>query len=179
MLKILIPVIVAFIGVAGGVTIGVVLKPSDTEKESEEGASAVGEKGEKKGTDGAPQAEKDHHIVGLGDHAKATDSEYVPMESKLIAPFTRANGRAAFVAVDVTLEMVPGAGQTAQDHAPKIIAAFLRVVIWFASTGAFDDHEHAPHTINELNDELYKAAKGVLGEDVRGVLIANLLTSDA
>lgn len=164
MMKFLLPLLLAIVGVVGGVAIGIVMKPEPVLTEEEK--AAIEEK----------QAAK----AALDKSLKAADSEYFQLTDKLVAPFKRGNGRSAFVAVHITLELAPGKMPFAETHEPKVVDAFLRVVVGFAATGAFDDHGHAPHTLEELNKELLKTVRAVLGDDVvRSVLIANLLTSDA
>ncbi len=162
-MKFLAPVLLAILGIVGGVVIGAVMKPATETPDA--------------GADGdAPESAE---FSDKDPIESASDSEYTPLEKKILAPFTRKDGRSAFVAVEITLEMAPGRGEWARGHEPKLAAAFLVVVTAFAAGGAFDDHQHAPHTLKELNAELLKAARKVLGAPVRKVLIANLLTSDA
>lgn len=166
-MRMLLPIILVVLGVVGGAFVGVILKPAP--EPAAEDAAALGD-------EHAAEESAEHSVVPI---EAAGDSDYFPLTSKMIAPFNRANGRPAFVAVEITLEMEPGKSEHAKKHEPKIVDAFLRVIVQFAATGAFDDHGHAPHTLRELNNEFLKAAKAVLGPEVRNVLIANLLTSNA
>ena len=183
-MKMLLPILLAVIGVAVGGAVGYAFKPAPepTEEHVVDGEHAgASENGE---TAGHGQTKANGHgdtnASGLSEElSEATDSEYIALSRKLIVPFTRENGKKAFVAIDITLEMAPEAGHRATDHEPKILDAFLRTLVSFAATGAFDDHAAASHTLRELNSELLKAARAVLGTSVRAVLISNLLTQDA
>lgn len=181
----LLPILLAVIGIAVGGAVGYAFKPAPepTEDHAEGGekAAAAGEHGAEAGQGGDKKGAK-----AAGNHggfadalSEATDSAYVALSRKLIVPFTRENGKKAFVAIDLTLEMAPEDSHRATEHEPKILDAFLRTLVSFAATGAFDDHAAASHTLRELNSELLKAARAVLGESVRAVLISNLLTQDA
>lgn len=185
-MKMLLPILLAVVGIGVGGAVGYVMKPhpEPTEEHGDAGAEHAeeGHDGEKAGGHGGGDA---HALDGRGGGAlgealsEATDSVYVALSRKLIVPFTRENGKKAFVAIDITLEMSPEDGHRATDHEPKILDAFLRTLVSFAATGAFDDHAAASHTLRELNGELLKAARAVLGPSVREVLISNLLTQDA
>lgn len=162
-MKLLLPIILAVVGVVGGAAIGFVMKPEPVVEETEAGGA------------------EENAEAGAGERGpqSAGDSEYFDLASRVVAPFRRADGRSAFVTVEVTLEMAPGSVEAARTHEPKLVAAFLRVLVHFAATGAFDDHAHSAHTLDELTDELYKAADAILGEDVRATLVRNLLAAPA
>lgn len=156
-MKLLLPIIIALLGLAGGVGVGVVLKPppepmeEDAEKSMEIGPAVVEKQFE------------------------ATDSEYVEMTRKLIVPVVAENGDKALVAIELHLEVDPGFATTAVQHEPKVRDAFLRTLIWFATTGAFNEDAHPNETFEELGRELTRAAQKVLGESVRGVLIGDMI----
>ncbi|MCI4666368.1 MAG: flagellar basal body-associated FliL family protein [Neomegalonema sp.] len=184
-MRLILPILLAIIGVAAGGAVGYMYKSSLMKKEAEIAKKLKGDKGEKskdghKDKHGAK--DKDAHAADKGKKSKkakaAKDSEYVPLGRKLIVPFQRKSGVKAFVAVDATLEIGPGEKEFVTAHEPKVVDAFIRTLVRFAATGAFEDPSRASETLDELNKELYKAASGVLGERVRGVLIANLLTQD-
>lgn len=166
----LVPIIIVIVGVVAGGAIGFVLKPEPPSAEMDAEAEAAA----KKKAEEEAAAQRDR-----SDIAKATDSEYLSLSRKIIVPFRRDSGRKAFVAIDINLELAPGESDFAKTHEPKLIDAFLRTIVAFAATGAFDDDENAAHILDELNEELLNAAQIVLGEGVRQVLIANLLTRDA
>lgn len=173
-MRLILPILLAIIGVAAGGAVGFMYKSAQLEKKAMEAAENETD------ADGAASMDEAEPAEEMdASRAAAEDSEYLPLSRKLIVPFVRGNGRKAYVAVDVTLEIGPGETEFATAHEPKIIDAFLRTLINFAATGAFEDPSQASFTLDELNEELFKAAKSVLGERVRSVLIANLLTQDA
>ncbi len=185
-MKMLLPILLAVIGIAVGGAVGYAFKPAPepTEEHAADGEhGAAAEHGEKAGhgdMKAKGHGDGDAHGSGLSEKlSEATDSAYIALSRKRIGRFTRENGRKAFVAIDITLEMAPDDGARATDHEPKILDAFLRTLVSFAATAAFDDHAAASHTLRELNSELLKAARAVLEESVRAVLISNLLTQDA
>lgn len=164
MLRILVPVILAVVGLVGGGVVGATLKPKpemvDEDPTMEEDLVTIDE------------------IYATGS-AAAPDSEYVELSRKLIVPITRGDGRQAYLAIDLHLEMNPGGATLAGTHEPKIRDGFLRTLVAFSATGAFDDHVHANAVLDELGRELLKTARGVLGDEVRNVLIGDLIVQDA
>lgn len=161
----LLPVLLVVVGVLGGAGVGFVLKP-EPEIDPEVAAKAAAE--------AAAKAEAD--AVKTKTTKAEADSEYVELSRKLIVPITTQEGRRAFVALDLHLELAPGETPRAQAHEPKLRDAFLRTLIAFGSTGAFDQHAHTTKTLRELGRTLLKVSREVLGDDaVRNVLIGDLI----
>lgn len=192
-MRLILPLILAVLGIVGGGAVEVMLKPeppAQAEKAEDAGERkstadhAAGQESFGASTPG--QAESEAGKVGKKQFtglrrplSKATDSAYYPIAKKLIVPIQRVNGRKAFVVLDATLEVEPGKVDHVGVHEPKIVDAFLRVMIAFAATGAFDDHAETAMSLDDLSDALLNSAEAVLGEVVRGVLISNLITQDA
>lgn len=181
-MKLILPLILALVGVAAGGYVGYSYVSSQMAQEAamaEEGAEGDGAAdmmGEDAVEAGIETADAAGSSLELDEAAE--DSEYLPLSRKLIVPFERENGRKAYVAVDVTLEIGPGETEFVTLHEPKVIDAFIQVLIRFAATGAFEDPGQASDTLRELNAELFSAAEVVLGERIRGVLIAHILTQN-
>ena len=122
----LIPVLLAVVGIGAGGAIGFVMKPAEEPHETAKGGHAEETASESEHA-AAPRIEAERPT-------KATDSEYMPLTRKLIVPFRRENGSKAFLALDVSLEVAPGEVAHAKSHEPKVVDAFLRVLIAFAAT---------------------------------------------
>ncbi|MEL6979741.1 MAG: flagellar basal body-associated FliL family protein [Pseudomonadota bacterium] len=167
-MRLILPILLIVLGVVGGGAAGYYLKPAPEAGDEE---MITG--------DAKPGAEMLEPVFKDEGVSMATDSAYVPIEQKLIVPIRRSNGRKAFVAMDATLEISPDSEEWIKSHEPKTVDAFLRVLIAFAATGAFDDHAETAMALDDLNDALLTSAQTVLGESVRAVLISNLITQDA
>ncbi len=164
----LLPVILAVVGLLGGAAVGMALKPPP-EIDPEAEAALEAEKA-------AKEAEADYGEKAVEASA---DSEYVELSRKLIVPIVMSSGARAFVAVDLHLELAPGETPRAQAHEPKLRDAFLRTLIAFGATGAFDEHAHTTKTLRELGRALLKVSREVLGRDaVRNVLIGDLIKQE-
>lgn len=183
-MRLILPLVLALLGVVGGGALGMMLKPEPTEAEAADkggdGDKQVGDKGDAGAAIETADAKKSGPLGLHRPPQRAADSLYVPIAQKLIVPTRGRMGRKAFVALDATLEVAPEKKEWVSTHEPKTIDAFLRVMIAFAATGAFEDHQQTAMALEDLNDALLTAAQAVLGEDaVRAVLIANLVTQEA
>lgn len=158
-MKKLLPLIIIILGLAGGIGVGVVMKPEPEPITDEEKAEKEVEK----------PIERDF---------VATDSEYVELSRKLIVPTEGADGVKSLIAIELHIEVAPGFADHATAHEPKVRDAFLRTLLWFSSTGAFGENAHQNETFEELGEELTRAARKVLGDEVRGVLIGDMIKQD-
>lgn len=161
-MKLLLPIIIALMGLAGGAAVGVVMKPAP------EVDPTVAE---------APYEESEPELDE--DFAKSEDSEYFELSRKLIVPVVATDGERSFVAIELHVELEKGGAEKAAAHEPKVRDALLRTVLSFAHTGAFDDDAQMNETFTELARELKLSARRVLGDGVRGVLIGDLIKQDA
>ena len=193
-MRLILPLLLAILGVVGGGAVGLMLKPEPVETATAEDGAKTDDAdqdafGDASGKDPKGYGAADRKTSARGEKktftglrrplSKATDSAYVAIDKKLIVPIQRANGRKAFVVLDATLEVAPDTVPHVEAHEPKIVDAFLRVMISFGATGAFDDHAETAMSLDDLSDALFNSAEAVLGEAVRGVLISNLITQDA
>lgn len=189
MMKILIPVVLVLLGVGGGAAVGIVMKKPPEAAEGEEG---YGENGDMAAKDGKPSGKPGDDKYGDGAHddvaavyelrkgsEKADDSAYFELSRKLIVPVVNEVGDRYFVALELHVEMTSGTEELASTHEPKLRDALLRTVIGFAHTGAFDDTANPKETFEELSLELKRSARRVLGDDVRSVLIGDLIRQGA
>ncbi|MEO1291229.1 MAG: flagellar basal body-associated FliL family protein [Pseudomonadota bacterium] len=183
MLKLLIPVILALLGVAGGAAVGIVMKPPlETKEGDEKGAKDKGKDAEEDMTYYDPHEDDPFASIERDEEGEPT-SEYVEISRRFVVPLIErsASGRLkkSMIAINFTLEMEPGKTGLAVQHEPKIRDVLLRTLISFASTGAFDETANPHSTMKELRRELRKAARGVLGKSVRDVLIGELIKQKA
>ncbi|MEL6317614.1 MAG: flagellar basal body-associated FliL family protein [Pseudomonadota bacterium] len=178
-MKKLLPVILPILGIVAGGGVGYVLKPEPEIAPLD--AEAMLETGDAQ----SKAAEKAaNHQDAFGDAAApepaAVDSIYHPLSRKVIVPYRRPDGANAFVLLDLNLELSPENPGLAETHEPRLMDAFLRTVVSFTTTGAFDDPSQASALLRDLNAELLKSAQAVLGGGVvRNVLIVNLVTQEA
>ncbi|MBX2856096.1 MAG: flagellar basal body-associated FliL family protein [Rhodobacteraceae bacterium] len=197
MLRLIVPLVIALVGLGGGVFMGAMLKPEPMAEEmakmdgDKKGGKMQGDhgdghgKGDSEGHDDKGYGDDDHDDYEEDEYEAEYDPEdpepveYFELSRKLIVPIIEDNGDRAFVAMELHLELKEGGAKKAETHEPKIRDALLRTVIAFAHTGAFDDDAHPNETFKELAKELKRAAKRVLGDKVKSVLIGDLIKQGA
>lgn len=166
-MKKLIPIIVAIMGLGGGVTAGTILKP---EAKAEDAMAMVEDgKGEKATADYKGKEEKD---------AKKSDYVYVGLDKPFFAPVLRNNNKHTLVRLDIHLEVPPDLEEYVVKHEPKLRDGFLRAVMSFSHDGGFA-RVHGSEGFEVLSDDLLLSARDVLGDKVRAVLIGEILTRES
>lgn len=175
-MKKLLPIIIAVLGLAGGLTAGTFLKPQ---------AHASDGHGDTDGVHGDTD-------TGHGDTAGSTgksvvnahqkydeksDNVYVGLKKPFFAPVINANNRNTLVRLDIHLEVPAGLEEKIEKHEPKLRDGFLRAVMNFAHEGGFA-RVHGSEGFEVLSDDLLLSARHVLGDKVRAVLIGEILTRE-
>ena len=159
-MKKILPVLIALVGLGGGVVGGTMMKP---EPEMTEHADAKGHDKAKGG-----DAKK-------GDDHAGEEFVYAGLKKPFFVPVTQAGQRNMIVRLDIHLEVPEGMGETVEIQEPKLRDAFLRAVMNFSYEGGFS-RVKGGEGFTILRDDLLLSARGVLGEDVRNVLIGEILT---
>jgi flagellar FliL protein len=172
MLGKLIPVILALVGLGGGVGAGLFLRP-------------------------APAAE-DHAPEGVdpakaGDHGEAADDEaadhegepeegapeYVKMNNQFVVPVVEDGRVAAMVVLSVSIEVEAGNTEAVYQREPKLRDVFLQVLFDHANTGGFSGSFTDGANLIVLRTSLKEAAVLVMGSAVRDVLITDIARQDS
>jgi flagellar protein FliL len=171
MLGKLIPVILALVGLGGGVGAGIFLRPApaaedhaaegaDPAKAGEHGADADGETATEDGEpeEGAP--------------------EYVKMNNQFVVPVVEDGLVAAMVVLSVSIEVEAGNTETVYQREPKLRDVFLQVLFDHANTGGFSGSFTDGANLIFLRTSLKEAAVLVMGSAVRDVLITDIARQD-
>ena len=116
--------------------------------------------------------EQAHRAVESGDSA------FVDMDRKFVVPLVRGNRVRSLVVVDLRLEVKSSAETRAQELKPKVRDVFLDALYAMAVAGAFDGDLYSNNVQGEMRARLLEAARGVLQEDARAILIGELLRQD-
>ena len=161
MKKLLIPVVLALVGLAGGLFAGHSMKPAPEPEESE-AAGAAAEK--------APEPEP----------APEAQGEYVKLDRQFIVPVIADEKVSALMVLQMAVEMAPGAGGSAPvfDQEPKLRDEFLRVLFLHAQSGGFNGAFTEPRVMDDLRASLTSTARRVVGPGVRAVLITSIVRQD-
>ncbi|MFO7920492.1 MAG: flagellar basal body-associated FliL family protein [Nioella sp.] len=170
MLRLLLPILLMLAGLGGGVVAGRMLSGGT------ETAAAD-----------APDAPDDHEEDAAEDegdgHGDPTDAdsgyEYLRLNNQFIVPLIRHGSVRSLVVLSLTLEIESGATETVYDREPRLRDALLRVMFAHANVGGFDGSFTSVEAMTPLREGLREAARQVLGEIARDVLITDIVRQDA
>ena len=167
----LLPILLALLGLGGGVGAGLALRPSpelpDVAHETAPcGDLATGAEG------GDAQAAIPVAVEEPGD--PALEGVFVKFDQQFVIPLI-ANGEvAAMVVMNLTLEVDPGVDARALERQPRLRDRFLRVMLDHAATGGFNGVFTSNGQIDRLKTALMETARTEVGPGVRDVLILDM-----
>jgi hypothetical protein len=173
-MRILIPILLLIVGLAGGVGAGFYLG-GDTGAEDEAAETATTEDAEDAGQDVPDGGEGNDALV-----TPASDqTEYVRLRNQFIVPVVQEAAVRSLVVLALTVEVVAGGSDVVFQHEPRLRDSFLRVLFAHANAGGFDGRFTDASAMAPLREGLRDAAVTVLGEIARDVLIVDITRQDA
>lgn len=171
----ILPVVLALIGLAGGVGAGLVLKPPP---------EAEADPGTVESSDEAAPVQKDaasHQTHGDGDETSShpADLEYVKLNNQFVIPVVDEGRVASLVVLSISLQVGTGTREAVFAREPKLRDAFLQVLFDHANAGGFDGVFTTSENLRSLRRALLEAAQRILGEAVSDALITDLVRQDS
>jgi flagellar basal body-associated protein FliL len=165
MLRKILPILLALIGLGGGVGAGLVLRPS---------AEHPAEGGE------APAKDGEHAEEGEAEDAEPKEGapEYVKMNNQFVVPVVEDGRVASMVVLSLSLEVATGNTETVYQREPKLRDVFLSVLFDHANVGGFSGSFTDGANLVMLRTSLKEAAALVLGPVVSDVLITDIARQD-
>ncbi|NHB76672.1 flagellar basal body-associated FliL family protein [Rhodobacter calidifons] len=164
----ILPVLLALIGLGGGVGAGLLLRPSSEDAEH----AATGE-----GADHVSDEQADDHSANSEGQVEGA-AEYVKMNNQFVVPVVK-NGRvASMVVLSLSLEVAPGNTEAVYQREPKLRDAFLQVLFDHANVGGFSGSFTDGSNLVVLRNTLKEAAVLVLGGVVTNILITDIARQD-
>lgn len=155
MIRKLIPILLALIGLGAGLGVGLFLRPPpQNPAEAEKAAEAVAEE-------------------------EVLPPEYVKLNNQFVVPVLEGGQVASMVVMSLSLEVVQGNTETVYSREPKIRDAFLQVLFDHANTGGFRGSFTDGSNLVLLRRALNEKAVGILGEIVTDVLITEIARQDS
>lgn len=185
MKRLLLPIILLFVGVGGGVGAGLMLgggaAPAEEEHAAEEGQAEDDGHGE----DDAHAEDDDH--AGDDDHGEPArvepageGTEYVRINNQFVVPIVRNGSVRSLVVMSLSLEVDTGGSSMIFDYEPRLRDSFLRVMFAHANAGGFDGRFTEAEAMAPLRSALREAAQSVLGRgSTHDVLITDITRQDA
>lgn len=174
-MKILMPVVIALVGLGAGVAAGVALKPVA----EEEHAAAPCPEGETC----AEPAEAGHGAAQDAGHAASghgAEAALVAIEKPFVVPVFREDRIVAMVVLSVAVEIEAERSGEIEDLQPRLRDQFLEAMFRHANTGGFDGTFTAGQKMTDLRSALLAAARQVLAEGaVSDVLITEIARQDS
>jgi hypothetical protein len=167
-MKKLLPILMALIGIGGGIGAGIALKPEpqpeivcgpdDTESEHVEHAEVAPE----------PAA----------DGEDTATHEYVKLNNQFVVPIVKDGEVGALVVLALNLEVVAGFKDSVFQLEPKLRNAFLLVLFDHANAGGFNGTFTSSNNMTVLQNALLESAHSALGNSITGVLITDVVRQE-
>ncbi len=154
MMRIFVPGLLLVLGLAAGIAAGIVFAPPAVEENAAEtSAPAIG--GQRGG-----------------------QTEFVRLNNQFVVPVVARDRVAAMVLISLSVEVRLGTADAVYAREPKLRDGFLQVMFDHANRGGFDGAFTDANSMDVLRRMLMEVARGLLGEDVRGVLITEIARQD-
>lgn len=167
----LLPILLALVGLGGGVGAGLFLRPAPEAGDlvtGAEAAEATGDESADKAEDGTDEE---------GEPVEGTP-EYVKMNNQFVVPVVQEGRVASMVVLSLSLEVEAGNTETVYQREPKLRDAFLRVLFDHANIGGFSGSFTDGANLVVLRTSLKEAAAMILGTVVTDVLITDIARQD-
>jgi flagellar FliL protein len=180
MIRKLIPIIFALVGLGVGIGAGLFLRPAH-----EPAADAT------HAEEGITEAET-AHAEGEASHAEAvpkegeeatddaeTGPEYVKLSNQFVIPVLEQGQVASMVILALTLEVTHGSSEATYTREPKLRDAFLQVLFDHANSGGFKGAFTDGSNLVLLRKALLESAQSAVGDNVTDVLISDIARQDS
>lgn len=186
MKKLLLPILLAILALAGGGFAGQMFKappPAEEEAEttdkpghSEEILAEDETSAEGGGDRAAPHPETSHSSAEHDEERPPRD--FVKLDRQFVVPVLEGDRVASLVVLSIAIEIDEGAGDAVFAQEPKIRDAFLRVLFTHAQSRGFDGEFTRERRLADLRGSLREAARNILGKIAHGVLLTNIVRQD-
>lgn len=161
----LLPILLALLGIGGGVGAGFLLKPDlPPEVASLDSANPCGEPMK---AEAAAVAQPD-----------PSNQEYVKLANQFIVPIVLNERVNSLVVLSLSVEVGMGQTQIVFDREPKLRDAFLQVLFNHANIGGFKGVFTEAANMMILRRALKEAGQSILGDAVSDILITDLARQD-
>lgn len=177
-MKLLLPVLLALLGLAGGVAAGHFLRPDPAPEPAPAAAT---------GADAASAAAGAPASIPPADrlpgerpppYDPTVERDYVRIDRQFLVPIVEREIVAAMMILSLSLEVEPGVGEAVLAHEPKLRDRFLQVMFRHAQAGGFTGVFTAGAPMRDLRGSLLEAARSVLGRGVHDVLVTDIMRQD-
>lgn len=163
MIRKLVPLLLALLGLGGGVAGGLVLRPTP------EPAAA-----------GHASAEGSEHALSETAAEGEADAlpQYVKLNNQFVVPVLDKGRVVSMVIMSLNLEVAPGSNEQVYAREPKLRDAFLQVLFDHANAGGFNGSFTDGSNLILLRRALLESAQSAVGMIVSDVLISDIVRQD-
>lgn len=164
MLGKILPILLALIGLGGGIGAGIMLRP-----EPELAANPCADD---------PNAME--HIEMPAEEAgeEATTLEYVKLNNQFVIPDMKNGKVAAMIVLSISLETKPESRETIYAREPKLRGEFLQVLFDHANLGGFEGTFTEITKMTTLRNALLEVAQSLLGDTINDVIVTDIVRQD-
>ncbi|SNR49786.1 flagellar basal body-associated FliL family protein [Puniceibacterium sediminis] len=164
----LLPIILALVGIGGGLGAGILLKPAAPEEVvTADGCAPPAGDAHAETAPAASHGEE-------GGEGEVDTAEYVKMSNQFVVPVIGENRISALVVVSLSLEVNAGTSSQVLQREPKLRDGFLQVLFDHANVGGFEGAFTQPNKLDPLRRILLTAARTSVGPIVKDVLITEI-----
>ena len=181
MMRLLLPLVIALVGLGGGIGAAMFLRPGpDADMQEDAALGPCGDVGmaemagteHEEGLDGDSQA-GDAAAVPVRD-IQTDPSAYVELGDQFVVPVVEDGNVAALVVLTLSVEIAPGFDAEINAHQPKLRDLFLRELLDHANLGGFRGSFTSNGTLDRLRRALRETGQQAMGSDLRDVLILDI-----
>ncbi len=105
--------------------------------------------------------------------------EYVKLNNQFVVPVMDGGKVVSLVILSLSLEITPGSSAEIYAREPKLRDLFLQVLFDHANAGGFQGSFTDGSNLVVLRKALFESAAGILGEQVKDVLISDIARQDS
>ncbi|MFD1160369.1 flagellar basal body-associated FliL family protein [Roseovarius aestuarii] len=166
----ILPVLLAVIGIGGGVGAGLALKPEpkDIDMAMENPC----------GDTGYDMAMSDEMHKDGDAHGDMDTQEYVKLNNQFLVPVVADQLVEALVVMSLSIEVSAGQSEIIYLREPKLRDAFLQVLFDHANIGGFRGEFTNAKNLDVLRNALTEVAQQIVGDTVSGILITDIARQD-
>lgn len=165
MFRKILPFLLAFIGIAGGVGAGLLMEQESVEP-TEPKTSVDTEVQDPDATEHG------------GNSEKSDGREYVRLNNQFLVPVVTGSQVEALVLLSLSVETTSAGSQSVYKLEPKLRDAFLQELFEHANRGGFAGQFTSAGKLDVLRTALTEVARAIVGKSVSGVLITDIARQD-
>jgi hypothetical protein len=176
-MKLLLPILLAVIGLVGGAAAGWFLKPAPPAEET-----CLDENGAPMDPEICAEKKAEEEDAALAEPAPAEPDgpppEFFRFDRPFVVPVMADQRVGSLIVASLSLEVETGKLDAVNGREPRIRDAMLRVMFDHAYEGGFNGDFTADYVMKDLRRNLLTAARKVAGSAVRDVLVIEIFRQD-